>query len=72
MTKPRHPGEREGMVETLQRRQGLLRLMIDSHLRWMQAADDEQVRAIHRNLVDLLVMVAEQYDVLLNALRKPR
>ncbi len=72
MTKPQRPGEREGIVETLQRRQDLLRLMIDSHRRWMLVTDDEQVRAIQRTLVDLLVRVAEQYGVLLIALQKLR
>ena len=60
------------MIDTLQRRQDYLRLIIGSHLRWIQAADDEQLRGIHRTLVELLVAVADQYDVLLNALQKPR
>ena len=66
------PGARDLMIDTVQRRREYLRLMIDSHLRWIRATDDQQVKAIHRTLVDLLAMVAQEYDILLEAIHKPR
>ena len=72
MSMPRLPDERGLMIDTLQRRQEYLRLMIDSHIRWMRATDDQQVRDIHRALVDLLQEVAGQYVVLLDTLGRPR
>lgn len=59
------------MIDTLQRRQDYLQLIIDSHRRWMRTTNDEQLRDIHRHMVDLLVVVARQYDVLLTTLQKP-
>jgi hypothetical protein len=57
-------------VENLQRRRDLLRLLVDSHRRWMYATQDQSMKRMHRALIESLENVIEQYGVLLDEVQK--
>jgi hypothetical protein len=57
-------------VENLQRRRDLLRLLVDSHRRWMHATQDQSMKRMHRALIESLENVIEQYGVLLDEVQK--
>jgi hypothetical protein len=71
MQEPDLPSGRWPNVENLERRQDLLRLLIDSHLRWMHETQDQSMKRIHRALVSSLENVVEQYKILQEELQKP-
>ena len=70
MREPILPSGRGPQVESLQRRQDLLRLLVDSHLHWMHETQDQSLKRMHRALIESLENVIEQFGVLLDEVRK--
>ena len=69
MTKPDLPPFPGPTLEKLTNRFDLLRMIQDSHVRWMDRTDDPQLKEIHQVLVDRLEAVLEQYNVLMDVLQ---
>ena len=68
MIKPDLPPFPGPTLEKLSHRHDLLRIVQDSHVRWMNLTEDPQLKEIHQVLVDRLEAVLEQYNVLTDAL----
>lgn len=68
MAKPDLPPFLGPTLENLSHRHDLLRIMQDSHVRWMVLTDDPHLEEIHQVLVDRLEAVLKQYNVLTDAL----
>ena len=69
MAKPDLPPFLGPTPENLTRRHDLLRIMQDSHVRWINLTEDPHLKEIHQVLVDRLEAVLEQYNVLMDVLQ---
>ena len=69
MAKPDLPPFLGPTLEKLVHRHDLLRIMQDSHVRWMDLTEDPHLKEIHQVLVDRLEAVLKQYNVLMDALQ---
>ena len=69
MANPDSPPFPGPTLEKLVHRSDLLRIIQDSHIRWMNLTEDPHLKEIHQVLVDRLEAVLEQYNVLMDALQ---
>jgi len=60
---------REMKIENMKAEQEYLRVLRNSHLQWMNGADDLEVRALHADIVDLINQLEARFGTVLEALQ---
>jgi hypothetical protein len=60
---------REMKIENMKAEQEYLRVLRNSHLQWMNSADDLEINGMHGDIVDLINQLEARFGILLETLQ---
>lgn len=60
---------REMKIENMKAEQEYLRVLRNSHLQWMNSADDLEISGMHGDIVDLINQLEARFGILLETLQ---
>jgi hypothetical protein len=60
---------REMKIENMKAEQEYLRVLRNSHLQWMNSADDLEIQGMHGDIVDLINQLEARFGILLETLQ---
>ena len=60
---------KEMKIENMRAEQEYLRVLRNSHLQWMNGADDLEINSMHGDIVDLINQLEAQFGIVLQTLQ---
>jgi hypothetical protein len=60
---------REMKIENIRAEQEYLRVLRNSHLQWMNSADDLEIHGMHADVVDLINQLEARFGIILERLQ---